>query len=45
MNADPGLDVMDWPFDGVTIFEKGNLRFSWGSMAAILHLDTCQVKP
>ena len=33
------------PFDGVTIFEKGNLRFSWGTMAAILHVDEFPVKP
>ena len=34
-----------WPFDGVTVFERGNLRLSWGSMAAILHLDQFPVKP
>ena len=46
MNSDPELLPMwDWPFDGVTIFEKGNLKLSWGSMAAILHLDEFPVKP
>lgn len=45
-NWDPELLPMwEWPFDGVTIFEKGNLRLSWGSMAAIIHLEQFPVKP
>ena len=46
MNWDPKLLPMrEWPFDGVTIFEKGNLRLSGGSMAAIIHLAQFPVKP